>query len=46
MVDRDDDLRIGIKTAAITLGRYDVPAVMVCYGVTLALLTGIGLHRG
>jgi 4-hydroxybenzoate polyprenyltransferase len=46
MVDRDDDLRIGIKTAAITLGRYDVPAVMVCYGVMLALLVGIGLHRG
>ena len=46
MVDRDDDLRIGIKTAAVTLGRYDVPAVMVCYGVTLALLAGVGLHRG
>src|SRR5256884_5415280 len=45
MVDRDDDLRIGIKTAAITLGRYDVLAVMVCYGVTLALLAVIGLHR-
>jgi 4-hydroxybenzoate polyprenyltransferase len=46
MVDRDDDVRIGIKTAAITLGRYDVVAVMVCYGVTLGLLGGIGLHRG
>jgi 4-hydroxybenzoate polyprenyltransferase len=46
MVDRDDDLRIGIKTAAITLGRYDVAAVMACYGVTLALLAGIGMHRG
>src|SRR5213594_2051771 len=46
MVDRDDDLRIGIKTAAITLGRYDVLAVMVCYGVMLTLLAGIGLHRG
>jgi len=46
MVDRDDDLRIGIKTAAITLGRYDVLAVMVCYGVTLALLAGIGVHYG
>src|SRR5256885_4567487 len=45
MVDRDDDSRIGIKTAAITLGRYDVLAVMVCYGVMLALLSGIGLHR-
>ena len=26
MVDRDDDLRIGIKTSAITLGRHDVAA--------------------
>jgi 4-hydroxybenzoate polyprenyltransferase len=31
MVDRDDDLRIGIKTSAITLGAWDVPVVMVCY---------------
>jgi 4-hydroxybenzoate polyprenyltransferase len=46
MVDRDDDLRIGIKTAAITLGRHDVLTVMICYGVTLALLAGIGLERG
>jgi 4-hydroxybenzoate polyprenyltransferase len=46
MVDRDDDLHIGIKTAAITLGRYDVLAVMVCYGVMLTLLAGIGLQRG
>ena len=46
MVDRDDDVRIGIKTAAITLGRYDVVAVMACYGATLAVLAAIGLHRG
>jgi 4-hydroxybenzoate polyprenyltransferase len=31
MVDRDDDLRIGIKTSAITLGAWDVPVVMLCY---------------
>ena len=31
MVDRDDDLRIGMKTSAITLGRWDVPAVMAVY---------------
>jgi 4-hydroxybenzoate polyprenyltransferase len=31
MVDRDDDLRIGMKTSAITLGRLDVPAVMAFY---------------
>ncbi len=31
MVDRDDDLKIGMKTSAITLGQWDVPVVMVCY---------------
>jgi 4-hydroxybenzoate polyprenyltransferase len=31
MVDRDDDVRIGIKTSAITLGAWDVPVVMSCY---------------
>ena len=35
MVDRDDDLRIGMKTSAITLGRYDVAGVMVFYAVYL-----------
>jgi len=48
MVDRDDDLRIGIKTAAITFGRYDVAAVMLCYVVMLGILAMIGmrLHLG
>ncbi len=35
MVDRDDDLRIGMKTSAITLGRFDVAAVMAFYLVFL-----------
>ena len=35
MVDRDDDLRIGMKTSAITLGRADVPAIMLFYAVYL-----------
>jgi 4-hydroxybenzoate polyprenyltransferase len=39
MVDRDDDLRIGIKTSAITLGRYDVAAVMAFYAIHLAVWT-------
>ena len=42
MVDRDDDLKIGIKTAAITFGQFDVLAVMLCYCIFLALLTCIG----
>jgi len=37
MVDRDDDLKIGIRTSAITFGRYDVAAVMLCYGAALAI---------
>jgi len=37
MVDRDDDLRIGMKTSAITLGRFDVPAIAVFYAAYLAL---------
>lgn len=37
MVDRDDDLKIGMKTSAITLGRWDVAAVMVCYALYLLI---------
>ena len=37
MVDRDDDLRIGMKTSAITLGRFDVAAVMLCYFLFLTI---------
>jgi 4-hydroxybenzoate polyprenyltransferase len=48
MVDREDDLKIGIKTSAITFGRFDVAAVMGCYGITLAIIGWIGwsLHLG
>ncbi|MDO8280920.1 MAG: 4-hydroxybenzoate octaprenyltransferase [Burkholderiaceae bacterium] len=42
MVDRDDDLRIGMKTSAITLGRLDVPVVMACYFAYL-LIWGLAL---
>ena len=37
MVDRDDDLRIGMKTSAITLGRFDVAAIMGFYVAYLAI---------
>ena len=37
MVDRDDDLRIGMKTSAITLGRFDVAAVMLFYLIFLSI---------
>jgi 4-hydroxybenzoate polyprenyltransferase len=37
MVDRDDDLKIGMKTSAITFGRFDVAAVMLSYAIFLAV---------
>mgnify|MGYP001610413125 FL=1 len=43
MVDRDDDLRIGIRTSAILLGRYDVAAVMLSYAAMLAVFVFIGM---
>jgi len=46
MVDRDDDLKIGIKTSAITFGRFDVAAIMLCYGVHLAILLVVGRKFG
>ncbi|AOY92787.1 4-hydroxybenzoate polyprenyltransferase [Cupriavidus sp. USMAA2-4] len=44
MVDRDDDLLIGIKTSAITFGRFDVAAIMICYAVFLGLMAWAGLQ--
>ncbi len=46
MVDRDDDLKIGIKTSAITFGRFDVAAVMACYAITLAIILLVGWNYG
>ena len=46
MVDRDDDLRIGMKTSAITLGRFDVAAVMAFYGLYLASWALLGRMLG
>jgi len=46
MVDREDDARIGIRTSALTLGRWDVAGVMTSYGLMLALLALIGARRG
>ncbi len=46
LVDRPDDLKIGIKTSAITFGRHDVLAVMLCYAATFVLLTVVGALAG
>ena len=46
MVDRDDDVKIGIKSSAIFFGKYDVIAVMACYAVMLSLLAYVGKFMG
>ncbi|RQP24255.1 4-hydroxybenzoate octaprenyltransferase [Piscinibacter terrae] len=46
MVDRDDDLQIGIKTSAITLGRFDVIGVMLFYAAYLAIWGVLGAQLG
>ena len=46
MVDREDDKRIGIRTAAVALGRYDVAGVMSFYAATLAVLAWVGALAG
>ncbi len=42
MVDRDDDLKIGIKTSAITFGRFDVLAIMLCYAASGVIVLLVG----
>lgn len=46
MVDRPDDLKIGIRTSAITFGHFDVAAVMLCYAATLGILATVGAVAG
>lgn len=46
MVDRDDDLKIGIRTSAITFGSYDVLAVMLCYAFAFAIIFVVGWQYG
>ena len=42
MVDRDDDIRIGIKTSALFFGKFDVVAVAVSYVSFLGIMAGVG----
>ena len=42
MVDRDDDLRLGVRSSAVFFGRADVAATMACYAAYLALMTWVG----
>ena len=46
MVDRDDDLQIGVRSSAIALGRWDVAGIMAFYAVYLALWTALSLRLG
>lgn len=46
MVDKNDDLKIGIKTSAITFGRFDVAAVMLCYAVFIVMMAVLGVQAG
>jgi 4-hydroxybenzoate polyprenyltransferase len=43
MVDRDDDRKLGMRTSAITLGRFDVAGVMTAYALMVAILAWIGV---
>lgn len=42
MVDRDDDIHLGVHSSALFFGTYDVVAVMVCYFISLMLLAAVG----
>jgi 4-hydroxybenzoate polyprenyltransferase len=44
MVDRDDDLKIGIKSTAVLFGQYDLVLILVLQGATLLFMTLVGLE--
>jgi 4-hydroxybenzoate polyprenyltransferase len=45
MVDRNDDVKLGMKTSAILFGKYDVLIVMLCYAIHLGAVTYIGQRK-
>ncbi|WP_229008708.1 4-hydroxybenzoate octaprenyltransferase [Methylophilus sp. Leaf408] len=46
MVDRADDLKIGIRSSAITFGRFDVIAIMGCFTVMMLILAAVAIYAG
>lgn len=46
MVDREDDIKIGIRSSALFFGRYDVAAIMLCFAAMLGVLTYVGVFMG
>ena len=45
MVDRDDDVNIGIHTSALTFGRFDITAVAVCYAIYIGAMSVVGFRN-
>jgi 4-hydroxybenzoate polyprenyltransferase len=45
MVDRRDDIKLGLNTSAIAFGKLDVAVVMLCYAIYLAGMAGVGMQR-
>jgi len=45
MVDRDDDVAVGIRTSALTFGRFDVAAVALCYAIYVFAMTLVGFRN-
>ena len=43
MVDRDDDIKLGLKSSAILFGRFDVAGVMICHALFLLCMTYVGV---
>ncbi|MCA3093429.1 MAG: 4-hydroxybenzoate octaprenyltransferase [Rhodocyclaceae bacterium] len=46
MVDREDDLKIGIKTSAITFGRFDLVGIALAHGAFLLTMIAVGVMTG
>lgn len=46
MVDRADDLKIGIRSSAITFGRFEVFAIMACFVIMLLILATVAMYAG
>ena len=44
MVDREDDVRIGIRSSALFFGKHDLAAIMGCYAAMLAILAYVGMR--
>lgn len=43
MVDRDDDMRLNLKSSALLFGVFDVAMVMLCHGIFIAIMAGVGV---